>query len=616
MAWRTVMARTKKNEANVNVYELDSDDNFSNSTDRATHPQHDVFDEAWTPGKNIPWIAIAEIAIAILCTIAAILVVTLSDGKLQGSWNIRPSVTVGATKYTKQYSIEPKLLLSILSSVLSLMLGLAFKEGLTVSWWRRALVGGNIRDLERHWSTGSSVLRAALAGRRVTHAALALLLITATGILESTLMQRSTNIASEPVKDPKPFNITSQLSPRLPYTGWMATGGYVVVNLDPTFANVVRNWTSNAPINSNFTDCGAGTCAAVVSGAGLVAACTSKSSDIVIGPTTGDYGAPPYPSKWLEGHTVFETTFTPGYGNDSVFMQNISLDVVSSSAVAAADGHCTRTIVQKSCNLRPAIVQYPISISNGTVSIDKTARNGSPFYDVDSYLTINETDSPYYSFIGGIEMALSNLYTSIGWLEWEGTFGDGYVLTSNGSLLSSYYSVGANDPLDSGYACNQTFHDPTNDLLFNIHDLMLRVAVNNATVSDQAPAQAVATGLLNYYQSSYRFLAIAVALVWLNIFVIVPMFYGWWHIGRKISLNPIEVADAFNSPVFQKDRPHRDVGELIDQVGHRAVVFKPVEHALQTDDGHRVFRAMKIVAPEQQAVFGGGVQGSQHSPGR
>ncbi|KAK3074827.1 hypothetical protein LTR53_002422 [Teratosphaeriaceae sp. CCFEE 6253] len=596
MAWRSVIGTKSKSETDVYVREVEEDASRPGSND-SPYDEKAPAEDAWTPGKNVPWVAAAEIAIAVLCTVAAILVVALSHGKRQGSWHIP------ATKHTKRVTIEPKLLLSVLSSVLSLMLGLALKEGLNVSWWRKVLVGGKVRDLERHWSTGNSVLQAAIAGKRITYVACGLLLVTATGIAESTLMQRSTTTKSQPVKGDDPFNITTQLATVVPYTGWESTNGIVPVSLDPAFASVVRAWTSNAQINSSFMGCDS-TCSAFVAGAGLAADCQSNQTTITLGevaynqswphdPTNFSY----YPPQWTRPRTLFQTSFDLAGSDETLSFTNITLNTLSSTATTDADGDCPRMVTRRQCTLRPAIVKYPVLISDTTLTLDKAALANTNSLQVIKYLTMNDTE-PLYTSLGGIYLALSDLYTSKATLTWNNQFGDGWFFQPKGSLVSSYYFTGASSPLDTEYTCNATLADPTADLLASITDLMFRVAVANSSASDRADAAALPTGVLNYYHSSFLFLGIAVALVWVNIAVILPMFWGWWALGRKISLNPIEVAEAFNAPVLRKETGHKDVGGLIEQVGDRAVVFRPTDHEVGTPGGTRVYRSMKIVTPD------------------
>ena len=588
-----------KVDPSVHVAEVDTDRPPARFSQYSRKETINTTEDVWAPGRNIPWIAALELLAAALCTVGAILVVTLSKGKIQGSWHIP------ATRHTKQITVQPKLLLSVISSVLTLMLGLAMKEGLNVIWWRKVLSGSKVRDLERHWSTGSNVLQAAFAGRHITYVAVGLLLVTATGIAENTLMQRSTAIVAQPVKEPAPtIMITSQLATKLPYTGWQDSVGHEPTRLDPAFASIVRAWNSHIQIDSNFTGC-QGTCSGLISGAGITAECRSVESTVTIGPEAFNRTWPLSSNfsniaKWENPYPVFRTGFDLPSINISTkgTIPSIYMNTLSSTAVTAADGDCPRTFKKTKCTLWPAIVKYPVAMSNSTLTLDTTSLQSAPSYQVEKYLKItNETD-PLYTTLGGLYLALADFYTSEASLMYAVQTNNGYLLSNIGSLVDSYYHTGASGPVQDKYSCNATLADPTTDLLSSINDLMFRVAVANSGTNDRVEVQALSTGTLNYYESSFAFLSIAVALAWLNILVIAPMFWGWWDLGRKVSLDPIEVAEAFDAPVLRKNTGHWDMDGLIKHVGDREVRLKPVQHEVGNTENTRVFKAMKIVTPE------------------
>jgi hypothetical protein len=54
---------------------------------------------------------------------------------------------------------------------------------------------------------------------------------------------------------------------------------------------------------------------------------------------------------------------------------------------------------------------------------------------------------------------------------------------------------------------------------------------------------------------------------------------GWWQLGREVSFNPIEMAEAFNTPLLQHaDAAHKDADHLLELVGDKNVKYVPVEH--------------------------------------
>lgn len=95
----------------------------------------------WRPGvfNNIPWPGLFALGFTISSMAASIVVLFASNNQLVTGWTIQPTV-----------------LLALASATANLALKLAFAQGVTISWWYKALNGGTIGDLHRYWSFGSS----------------------------------------------------------------------------------------------------------------------------------------------------------------------------------------------------------------------------------------------------------------------------------------------------------------------------------------------------------------------------------------------------------------------------------------------------------------------------
>jgi hypothetical protein len=52
------------------------------------------------------------------------------------------------------------------------------------------------------------------------------------------------------------------------------------------------------------------------------------------------------------------------------------------------------------------------------------------------------------------------------------------------------------------------------------------------------------------YRVSYPFLGGAIAVILLAVFLVVPLFYGFWRLGRRTTLSPLEVATALRAPLL------------------------------------------------------------------
>jgi hypothetical protein len=91
----------------------------------------------WQPGvfRHLPWSALGCIVGALLGIVASIAILRASDGVPITSWRYAPTVY-----------------LSITYTITNILLGVALGNGVTISWWRKALGEktelGDLRELQ------------------------------------------------------------------------------------------------------------------------------------------------------------------------------------------------------------------------------------------------------------------------------------------------------------------------------------------------------------------------------------------------------------------------------------------------------------------------------------
>lgn len=57
--------------------------------------------------------------------------------------------------------------------------------------------------------------------------------------------------------------------------------------------------------------------------------------------------------------------------------------------------------------------------------------------------------------------------------------------------------------------------------------------------------------MLAIYHTSPLLVALGVAVSSIGVVGVVPLYYGFWEMGRRVSLNPLEVAHAFGLPLME-----------------------------------------------------------------
>lgn len=128
----------------------------------------------------------------------------------------------------------------------------------------------------------------------------------------------------------------------------------------------------------------------------------------------------------------------------------------------------------------------------------------------------------------------------------------------------------------------------------NFTDFYEAYPVNLSTVTDNITStepQVIQMRRLPRSQSSksnYAYLGAALGVMVLGFLVATPAFYGFWELEREISLNPLEIAKAFNAQMlrgkssnaaisrFDKEGLGRKVqyGEVIDDQGDMPTEYR------------------------------------------
>jgi len=279
--------------------------------------------------------------------------------------------------------------------------------------------------------------------------------------------------------------------------------------------------------------------------------------------------------------------------------------VLTTTAASTADQVCQGTMTKRSCILRPATIEYPVIINtvqnSTTLDLTKDPLN----YHVDSYqnVTVAYVGSDGRMTIGGMTIALNSTFMSDYRLgPSKPTASKSLEVDMVGTLPMSYLDLSNYDFNYWGNDCNQSFNDPTMDMIRAVNDIAFRsaiAAVNSSTVN--YGYEAMQTRVVNRYRANWAYLAASLAVTILGVAMIVPAFYGWWQLGRKVSLNPIEMAEAFNAPVLQQQNEvHKNADHLLELVGDRKVKYVPVEYEAPGQEGK--VQKMEIVDVDATAT--------------
>lgn len=223
---------------------------------------------------------------------------------------------------------------------------------------------------------------------------------------------------------------------------------------------------------------------------------------------------------------------------------------------------------------------YPVTLTNdstvtlnGGWSTDKQIETvnytGPFFYEVHS-ATESVSHSTYLTTVGGFQYAGSIMFKSSAFL-------NGTSIPIFEGLLSNIYF---NDS-------SMSWSDPTDDILNALRELSFRTSLYAATDpsldhteidSDQGMRSNQTVAYTGYtiqalYSMDWRYTMGGLVVSLLAALSVLPLFYGFWDLGREVSMNPFEIAMAFDAPMLAEAGPHCGAGDIVKQIGDKHIMY-------------------------------------------
>lgn len=489
-----------------------------------------------SPIRRLPWLGLSALLGTVLGIMASIAILMASNGQPTDVW-----------------SLQPKVLLAIASTITNILLHLALSEGARIAWWRCAMKDNTtIADLHRYWSFANSLWAAITSGRHFNLMASACILV-ALSPVNGPLLQRASRISVKQFPHSPVVGITIAQSLPWGYTGFLSSRENTPALLTNAFAQTLSAFNSQTAINMSSTGC-IGECATQVKGAGFAVNCSTSTTPFSLTESLDQIG---------NSVTVFNSTISW----DAEMPGTIELGAQVKDTVA-----CIGDIRIQKCTLQASVVGYPV-IVNGNQSTIELAPGSTIFNDT----VYNATDIGVYDVqgpttLGGLSKALMDTYNSQASMGFAGAIG--YQISTSGATCNRYVVLSSNESFSD---CSITFKDPMNDILEAVRDLMFRTAIaaanNSANSSDTQQVMAQETLTIPVYESQYLFLGLAIMCSAAGCLAIFLIILRWWSIGRTVSMSPVETAKAFGPPQLRNSDSNANINVLLKEVGDRPIRY-------------------------------------------
>jgi hypothetical protein len=580
-------------------------------------------DPQWKTGlkARFPWTGAIALFTILLCANSSLTVLLVSNGRRQLHW---------AEK------IGPSVLLSAFNGIANICFGIAIANGVAITWWRQALKGATIKDLHRSWQFSSSIKDVVLYGKYFNFIALAALAAKLT-IIDGILLQKAagTTLGDDPMRHVK---CEMFMNDTMPFTATVDKFGELG-NLIGWFDTEVDAWTRNAGIFTNwYVECD-GVCLLEVHGTGFAVDCQTEEIAIDYGLAVSQEAielASVNDTSTLNvtgDRTLFDVSFETLYGTTgqngdySRIMMNITF--TNTTVNENNPNSCPGTQTRHSCVLRPAIISYPVTIEDSTLTAEKnpianmylgyntTSYGGQLYYTEDGGETVYTDDiersaltntTAYdrstqqlrnYSVVSYKDVLERDPSLAAGSSTVMGGFatvldqyfnGDSFLSSNDSRFILSPYGLAGQQPFKVAYndtapGCGYQYYDPLDFIIRHINLLTFTLSVdpffrnpdNNYTMETNVTAKQYSQSI--HYQTNHGFMYGALASILVCVLCVLPSYWGYWQLGRDVTLGPFEIANAFRAPIL--DHPsvaNAGVKDLIREVGQREVKYGEMVH--------------------------------------
>jgi hypothetical protein len=475
---------------------------------------------------------------------------------------------------------------------MSQALSVMFAEAIATSWWVDALNGQTLSRLHHKWAVRESVWNAFRRWRLWGWVCVASIAFTAFAGLEALLQTASSTTTA---LSSHSINTTTRMANALPagFSGVIAASGhdsFGTVYYTSVFTQVLQNYTAQSSILLDVENCPStsnASCAVTLPGVGFQYTCEAGRgnatffSDAGVGPET----------------TVFNVGIE---AHDWELLLNVSWKDTPGDGMVLATRLCTLT---------PALVEYRANVSQNVVTLEPATSNVNwtsnstntndtlaadkvvqllPELDYDKNQSANAYRSPgSHSTTGGLGLGLNTLFSSSISIQYDAT-NEGARTSITGSLVASYaqFEKGtSNTDID-----NNTFSSPMDQVMNDIRNIMFRssVAIAQQNISDfvfngsstldyagtNVPVEAFTrAGMAQVFETVYKTnrinLAVGISLMLVALLAILPLYWGFWRLGRVVSMSPLEIAKALHySPAVNPETGRAEPYCVLDMKGY------------------------------------------------
>lgn len=594
------------------------------------HPRHML--EPWTSGvwARFPWWGFGNLFLVVLLTGGSAGILLASHGTTMEDWKIGHD------------NAQPYVYISVLEMMMNFLILLALARGVVIRFWRQLLRGTTLDSIHDSYESAHpwhAIKR--VARLRFNMVAVACILA-CVSFARGPIFHRALTINENDFKKTggmMDLNIAPY--PRIEFLRSNDTNPLGQTGVTPMFTDLVRGLVAGNPLTyGQHASCG-DYCTGFVKGYAFEVDCQSAIqkidlNDILQECKTCTTEQCRSDCQLRKQTTLQSTFFATSYGrtNNSLMLKSVHKNATS----------CSDDIQVQTCTLTQIIADVPFVITNGTIDRRFDVPTTQGYYDSlpnDDLLTSTYWPLALNSLFPSvsINVSASSDFNSLDYTKClhpenansavanstsptcSSSSSDTFAFPNDPSITyaADYVPSPQEDPL-----CGVAWNDPMPDMLNAMQSLAFRTTVAMATappsdlsisLTDETLATLRKTWTQRIpitghrtrpvYYTSPLLLALGVIISLIGVIAIVPLYWGFWELGRQVSLNPLEIARAFGAPLMEGLDGNTTPGMICVERGGMGVKYGALdrygeEKRLRVEESGRA----TVRTPWQGEIFG------------
>ena len=481
---------------------------------------------------------------------------------------------------TEDWPLSPSVFLAMFAAVCNTSIHFALAQAAPLAWWYYASRGSTLHQLQAHWEASQGFFRACMNARHARLIAVATIGSVLVAV-DGPLLQKASSVMSK--TQTRPTTLQILLTPELP-TGWSGVRDINGIQSSMAADMVLNEYLSNSTVTGSFSGC-KGECLTAVRGPGVLAQkCNSTTWPItpeMLANSSATWGSGYSPRK-IAPKPIFAVQIY-----DSALHPNFTGPEEVELLVGIANfTNCTGHYVEVTCTLVPAIMEYDITISGGNIVAQSTLEHSRIIAPANN------------SFVNSSDSVVPLTFTAIGAFLDPQVFANASLGPSNkngdraGNIsvpMQDSFNVFAEDHAMHSQVCESQFSDPTADILARFNNIMFRGGLMAASSGADNLTKLIDPGLSvnqtvaanqtltsNVFHSDLSWFAGAAVIELLAIIAVIPIFYGYWRLGIKVTLSPLEIAKAFGAPLLNPVNSATGSHGIVTRMGSTKVRYGAV----------------------------------------